>query len=264
MQFDIITIFPEAFTSYFVTSILKRAQEKGRVKIVVHNLRDYTTDKHKTVDDKPYGGGAGMVLKVAPLYKAVTTLKSKVYKVSAKGGSASGGKSRKLIHSTSSGSTVVLLAAGGKQFDQRMAEKFAKFDQIIFICGHYEGVDARVEKFVDEIVSVGPYVLTGGELPTMTIVDAVTRLIPGVLGNPESLKEESFSEIADFRLQISDLKNKKNHKSKIINLKFKEYPHYTRPEVFASKKNTHWAVPKILLSGDHKKIEEWRKKNVGK
>ncbi len=253
MRFDIITIFPEAFTSYFSTSILKRAQEKKRVKIAVHNLRDYTTDKHKTVDSSPYGGGAGMVLKVEPLWRAVSAItKSKNQKIK---------KSR-----------VVLLAAAGKQFDQRMAEKFSKLDQIIFICGHYEGVDERVMNFVDEAVSVGPYVLTGGELPTMTIVDAVTRLIPGVLGNPESLREESFS-----------ITKAKNHKSKKSTTSPQpspptlrsgqasrrgrkgevEYPHYTRPEVFVPKKGTRWAVPKILLSGDHKKIQEWRQKQRG-
>ncbi len=242
IKFDIVTIFPDAFTSYFATSILKRAQEKKRVKIAVHNLRDYTTDKHRTVDASPYGGGAGMVLKVAPLYEAIATLKSKI-------------KNQKSTHSTSSESKVILLAAGGKPFDQRMAEKFAKLDRLILVAGHYEGVDERVMKFVDEAVSVGPYVLTGGELPAMTIVDAVTRLIPGVLGNPESLREESFS------------KKKKEKGLEIRNSKLEivaEYPHYTRPEVFVPKKGTRWAVPKILLSGNHKKIADWRNKNVGK
>ncbi|MDO8620056.1 MAG: tRNA (guanosine(37)-N1)-methyltransferase TrmD [bacterium] len=247
IKFDIITIFPDAFTSYFSTSILKRAQEKRRVRIAVHNLRDYTTDKHRTVDSSPYGGGAGMVLKVEPLYKAVTTLKSKVHKVE-------GRKSLK--------SKVILLAASGKQFDQRMAEKFAKLDQIIFICGHYEGVDERVMEFVDEAISVGPYVLTGGELPTMTIVDAVTRLIPGVLGNPESLKEESFRSQKSIKSKV----HKVNNDFRLSTFDFelsREYPHYTRPEVFVPKKGTRWAVPKVLLSGNHAKIADWRRKQRG-
>ncbi|MBI4262463.1 tRNA (guanosine(37)-N1)-methyltransferase TrmD [Candidatus Uhrbacteria bacterium] len=242
MQFDIVTIFPEAFASYFDTSILKRAQKKKLVDIRVHNLRDYTTDKHKTVDDNPYGGGAGMVLKVEPLYRAVSAIQKKA-------------KSRKR------NARCILLAASGKQFDQRMAEKFSKLDQIIFICGHYEGVDERVMEFVDEAVSVGPYVLTGGELPTMTIVDAVTRLIPGVLGNPRSLEEESFSITESKKHRITE--SQKNLKSRISNLKSAmEYPHYTRPESFSPRKGVHWKVPRVLLGGNHQKIKEWREKHM--
>jgi tRNA (guanine37-N1)-methyltransferase len=211
MIFDIITIFPYIFDSYFTESIIKRAQDKRLVKINIHNLRDYTSDKHKTVDDKPYGGGPGMVMMVGPIFKAVKTLKkSKV-------------KSPKL--------KVILFSPKGKKFDQKMAQRFSRLDRLIMICGRYEGVDERVAKYIaDEEVSIGDYVLTGGEVPAMIVVDAVTRLIPGVIA-VKSLKEESF------------------------NKKSLEYPQYTRPGNFQE-----WKVPKVLLSGNHKKIEEWRKK----
>ncbi len=219
MKFDIITIFPKIFQSYFNESIIKRAQKKGLVKIKIHNLRDYTSDKHKSVDDKPYGGGPGMVMMVEPIFKAVKALKK--LKV----------KNPKL--------KVILFSPKGKKFDQKMAQRFAKLDNLIMICGRYEGVDERVAKYiVDEEVSVGDYVLTGGEIPAMIVVDAVTRLIPGVIAL-ESLKEESF--------------NIQNTKYKIPDTNY-EYSQYTRPAVF----NKNWRVPKILLSGNHKKIEEWR------
>ena len=203
MIFDIITIFPNVFDSYFRESIVKRAQNKKLVKINIHNLRDYTTDKHKTVDDKPYGGGPGMVMMVEPICKAVKKIK---------------GKSK---------IKVILFSAKGKKFDQKMAQRFSKLDKLIMICGRYEGVDERVAKHIaDEEVSIGDYVLTGGEIPAMIVTDAVTRLIPGVLGKKESLEEIKGS-----------------------------YPVYTRPEDFNKLK-----VPKVLLSGDHKKIKEWRKR----
>ena len=212
MRFDIITIFPNIFGSYLRESIIKRAQAKKLVKINIHNLRDYTKDKRKTVDDRPYGGGFGMVLMVEPIYQAVKDIKKR-----------SRAKKRKII----------LLSAKGKKFDQPMARRFSKLDQLILICGRYEGIDERVTKYIaDEEISVGDYILTGGELPTMIIVDTVTRLVPGVIAKG-SLEEESFS------------------KEKYI-----EYPHYTRPENFKN-----WKVPKVLLSGDHKKIKEWQKKH---
>ena len=210
-KFDIITIFPDIFASYFQESIIKRAQKNKLVKINIHNLRDWTSDKHKSVDDKPFGGGAGMVLKVEPIYRAVKKLKKK-------------------------NSKVILLSAKGKKFDQKMARKFSKLEQIILICGRYEGVDERVAKHVaDEEISIGDYVLTGGELPAMIITDAVARLVPNVISK-ESLNEESFQ--ADGSL---------------------EYPQYTRPEVFSIKEKS-WKVPKILLSGNHKKIADWQAK----
>lgn len=217
MRFDIITIFPKIFDSYFNESILKRTQQKKLVKINIHNLRDYTADKRKTVDDKPYGGGFGMVLMVEPIAKAVQDIKKR-----------SRVRKRKII----------LLSAKGKKFDQKMAQKFSKLDQLIIISGRYEGIDERVAKYIaDEEISIGNYILTGGELPAMVLVDAVTRLIPGTI-TKGSLEEESFSK-AD---------------------KYKEYPHYTRPEeiVIDGKKRK---VPKVLLSGNHQKIKEWQEKN---
>jgi tRNA (guanine37-N1)-methyltransferase len=233
MQFDIITIFPDMFESYFSESIIKRAQDKKLIKINIHNLRDYTKDKHKTVDDTPYGGGAGMVLKVEPIFAAVQKLKTK--------------KSRLIGEQAK----TILLSAKGKKFDQKMARKFSKLDQIILICGRYEGVDERVAKHIaDEEISIGDYVLTGGELPAMIITDAISRLIPGVI-KKESLLEESFS---------FDKKSGKENKQEAESRKRKarrEYPQYTKPEVFKK-----WRAPKILLSGNHKKIEEWKQKHT--
>lgn len=218
MRFDIITIFPEAFKSYFAQSILWRAQDKKFVKINIHNLRDWAIDKHRKVDERPYGGGAGMIMKVEPIFKAVSVIKCKAKSAKRK-------------------TKVILFSAKGKKFDQKMAQSLSKFSQLIFICGHYEGVDERVAESIADIeISIGDYVLTGGELPAMVVTDAITRLIPGVI-KEESLKEESFS-------------------SKEKNL---EYPQYTRPEVFKmGKKNLR--VPEVLLSGHHEKIKEWRAK----
>jgi len=225
MQFDIITIFPEAFKPYFNTGMIWRAKKKKLAKINLHNLRDYTTDNHKTVDDRPYGGGPGMILKVEPICRALRALEIKDQRSKIK-------KRRKII----------MMDPGGKKFDQKMAKKYSKLNNIVFLCGRYEGFDRRVEKFIDEKVSVGDYVLTGGELPAMTVVDAVTRLIPGVLNKEESLFEETHS--------------KKG---------YIEYPQYTRPEILRIKdqgsKIKGLKVPKVLLSGDHKKIKEWRKKH---
>jgi tRNA (guanine37-N1)-methyltransferase len=216
MKFDIITIFPHIFDSYLNESIIKRAQEKRLVKINIHNLRDYTNDKHKTVDNRPYGGGFGMVLMVEPIYKAIKDIKKK-----------SRVKKEK----------VILLSAKGKKFDQKMAQRFSKLDQLIIISGRYEGVDERVAKHVaDEEISIGDYILTGGELPAMIVVDTVVRLLPGVIAKG-SLEEESFS------------------KEKYI-----EYPHYTRPESVIVDSKTR-KVPKVLLSGNHQKIKEWQKKH---
>lgn len=216
MKFDIITIFPNIFESYFNESIVKRARQKKLIQINIHNLRDYTSDKHRTVDDRPYGGGAGMVFMVEPILKAVADLKKKLSK-----------KSK---------TKIILLSAKGKKFDQKMAKKFSKLNNLILISGRYEGVDERVAKHIaDEEISVGDYILTGGELPAMVIVDAVVRLIPGVIAECSLERESFFKE------------------------KYLEHPHYTRPEkiVIGGKKRK---VPKVLLSGDHKKIEKWREK----
>ena len=217
MKFDIITIFPELFKGFIGESLLARAQKKKLVKINLHNLRKWTDDKHQTVDGRPYGGGAGMVLKIEPIFRAVKSLVSyKVRKV----------KTR-----------IILLSAKGKTFTQKDAQRLSKYDQIIFICGRYEGVDERVAKHIsDEEVSIGNYVLFGGEVPAMVIIEAVSRLIPGVVAKEESVKNESFT---------------KNTA--------KEHPHYTRPEVFILN-GKKLKVPPVLLSGNHKDIEEWRTK----
>ncbi|HBR13448.1 MAG TPA: tRNA (guanosine(37)-N1)-methyltransferase TrmD, partial [Candidatus Komeilibacteria bacterium] len=169
MQYDIITIFPKILDAYFNESILKRAQQARLINIKTHDLRDYTADKHRSVDDAPYGGGPGMVLMVEPIYKCLKKIKRQK-------------KSR-----------VILLDPAGKQFDQKMAEKFSKLDQLVFICGRYEGIDARVDNLIDEKISVGPYVLSGGELPAAIIIEATARLLPGVLGKIESTEYETFA-----------------------------------------------------------------------
>jgi len=231
MKIDIITIFPNIFDSYFNESIIGRARKNKLITINAHNLRDWTDDKHRTVDDTPYGGGAGMVMKVEPIYKALKHITHNTQHITQK-------------------SKTILLSARGKKWDQQMAKKYSKLDNIILICGRYEGVDERVKKFVDEEISIGDYVLTGGEIGAMAIVDSITRLLPGALGNSESAKSESHS--------IPGLL---------------EYPQYTRPEVFTGSSPFNkggWGdfkkhrVPKILLSGNHKKIEGWRKKRMKK
>lgn len=216
MKFDIITIFPKIFDSYFNESILKRAQEKRLIKITAHNLRDFTTDKHHKVDDKPYGGGPGMVIKVEPIYKAVQKLK---------------------VESEKQKARIILFSTRGKKLDSKIAKRLSKYDQLILICGRYEGVDERVAKYIaDEEISIGDYVLSGGELPAMVLVEAVSRYIPGVLGKYESLEDIKGS-----------------------------YASYTRPEVFLVKSEKRkaksvWRVPKILLSGHHRNIKTFRAK----
>lgn len=216
IKFDIITIFPEIFNSYLKESLIFRAQKKKLIKINIHNLRKWARDKHRTVDDKPYGGGLGMVLKIEPIYKAISTLKIQNLK-----------------------SKIILFSPRGKKFNQKLAYKLSKLDQIIFICGRYEGVDERVAKKIADIeLSIGDYVLMGGEVPAMVVLETVARLIPGLIAKNEFLKERITKENG-----------------------FVEYAQYTRPEVFEPKKGIKWRVPKVLLSGNHKKIEEWRKKH---
>ncbi|MDD2689065.1 MAG: tRNA (guanosine(37)-N1)-methyltransferase TrmD [Candidatus Omnitrophica bacterium] len=210
MRIDIITIFPKMFEPVLRESIIKRAQSKGKVKIYLHNLRDYTLDKHRKVDDRPFGGGCGMVMSAEPIFRAVEDIKSK-------------SKSKKL--------KAVLLCPQGERLTQKINKRLAKYKHLILICGHYEGVDERVRRYlVDEEISIGDYVLTGGELPAMVLVDALVRLLPGVLGDKNSLNFESFE-------------------GNLL-----EYPQYTRPSEFRDMR-----VPEVLLSGDHKKIEEWRR-----
>lgn len=212
MQYNILTLFPKIFDSYINESILGRAQKSKKIKIKVHDIRKNAIDKHNTVDDKPYGGGPGMVMMVEPIYKTLKKIKRK------------------------KNSKVVLLSAKGKTWTQQKAQQYKNLDQLILICGHYEGVDERVKNFIDEEISIGDYVLTGGELGAMVLIDSTARLIPGVLGKEASLKEESHSTKG-----------------------YLEYPQYTRPENFKVEKK-EYQVPEILLSGHHAKIDEWRKK----
>lgn len=218
MRFDILTIFPAMFESYFSESIIKRASERGLLDIRAHDLRQWSSDRHNKVDDKPYGGGPGMVMKVEPFFKALKELKP-------------GKKDR-----------VILLSAKGKTFKHKDAVRLSKYKRVILLCGRYEGVDERVAaNLVDEEISIGDYVLTGGELPAMVIIDAVSRHVPGVLGAKESLERESHAEEG-----------------------VTEHPQYTRPDIFSPGRGKKWKVPKELLSGDHAKIAEWRKKRSKK
>lgn len=233
MIFDLLTIFPNIFDSYTRESILGRAQKSGIIKINTHNIRDYTKDKHRTTDDKPYGGGAGMVMKVEPIYEAILAVSNYKIKTTKKG----------LTHAKSQ--RIILLSASGEQFTQKKAQELTQYKQIILISGRYEGVDQRVSEYIaDEEISIGPYVLSGGELPSMVVVEAVSRLILGVLGNEESLVDETFS---NFKLPIT------------YNLKLKTCFAYTRPEIFSPKRGINWNVPRVLLSGNHKEIKKWRK-----
>jgi tRNA (guanine37-N1)-methyltransferase len=225
MKFNIITIFPNILGSYLNESILKRAQEAGVIKIETHDLRDWTEDKHKTVDDTPYGGGAGMVMKIEPLYKALQAIKSQIPST----------KNQTNPKHQISKSKIILLSAKGKTWNQEMAKKYSKLDNILFICGRYEGVDERITNFIDEEISIGDFVLTGGELGAAVIIDSITRLLPGALGNAESAIDESHSTPGQL-----------------------EYPQYTRPEIFKTE-GKQYPVPEVLLSGNHKKIADWRK-----
>jgi tRNA (guanine37-N1)-methyltransferase len=210
MKFDILTLFPAMFNGPFTESIIKRASEAGLIEIRLHDIRDYALDKHKTADDSPYGGGAGMVMKVEPLAACIEAVRRE-----------------------RPDARIILTTPRGKRFDQAKAQELATEEALLIICGRYEGVDERVsELFVDDEISLGDFVLTGGELATMVIVDAVSRLIPGVLGSAESVVADSF---ADGLL---------------------EYPHYTRPPEFRGIK-----VPEVLLSGNHREIAEWRRRH---
>src|SRR4029453_7328563 len=209
MRFDVITIFPEIFSGVFDFGIVPRAVEAGLIEIHVHDLRDHTSDKHRQVDDRPFGGGAGMVMKPEPLFRAVEAISRETPDAS-----------------------VVLLSPQGRLFDQRVAEEYSRKPNLILICGRYEGVDERVtEHLAHDEVSIGDYVLTGGEIPAMVVVDAETRLIPGALGCGESAERESFSQ------------------------GLLDYPHYTRPAEFRGLK-----TPEVLLGGNHAEIERWRRR----
>ena len=219
--FDIVTIFPGIFDGFLKESFIKKAQEKKKIEIKIWNLRDFAKDKHKTVDDRPYGGGLGMVLKVEPIYFATEKIK-------------------KLRKAPPKKRKIILFSPRGVQFDQKMAYSFSKLKHLILICGRYEGVDERVAKYIADIsLSLGPFVLMGGEVAAMALIESVIRLVPGVLGKSEQLLEERITKEKGFL----------------------EYAQYTRPAVFCPKKGVSWKVPKVLLSGDHKKIKEWRQKH---
>lgn len=208
MRVDILTLFPAMFESVLGESIIKRARAKGKLAVRVHDLRDWTSDTHKTADDKPFGGGPGMVMKVEPIYRALKDIGRQ-------------------------GARTILLTPQGKTLAQGLTRELASEERLILVCGHYEGVDERVRSLVDDEISIGDYILTCGEIPAMVIIDAVTRLIPGVLGHSDSASDESFED---------DLL---------------EYPQYTRPAEFMGMR-----VPEILLGGDHRKIREWRSREA--
>ncbi len=213
MKIDILTLFPEVIETYVQASVLGRAIKNEKIQISAHNLRNWAEGKHRQVDDKPYGGGAGMVLKIEPIYRAVKDLKRD-------------GNTR-----------VIVFSAKGRRYTQTDARRLKKFSQLILICGRYEGIDERVaEHIADEEISVGDFVLTGGELPALIVADSVCRLLPGVLGNEQSAEFESHSREG-----------------------YLEHPHYTVPAEFEG-----WKVPTVLLSGHHGKIEKWRRDNAGR
>lgn len=254
MKFDIITLFPDMFKSVFSESIIFRAKKEGLIDINLHQLRNYATDKHKSVDDTPCGGGPGMVLKVDVIDKAITTIKHNIaehwpqqkrtqtlskYPIE-----------KKILRNKANMSIkqkVILLTPKGEKFTQKKAIELSKYDNLILVCGHYEGFDQRIhDHLVDEEVSIGDYVLTGGEVPAMVLVDAITRMVPGVI-KEESIRLESFMPQNEKAPTSSNHNNlpPTNH----------DFPNYTRPIEYKG-----WRVPKVLLSGNHKKIDEWRKK----
>jgi len=243
MKCNVITIFPDLISHYCGESILARAQTKKLLDVNPVDLRDFTEDKHRTADDTPYGGGAGMVMKPEPMYKALKFLDA--IPLSKEKGL---GKLKKIFSgSLKKKKCTIIMSPRGRRFDQELAQKWSKFDELTIICGRYEGIDQRVfDHMVDEEISIGPYVLAGGELGALVIIEAVARLIPGVLGNPDSLTEETFGK---KKLKIG------NCASDIVY----EYPQYTKPAEFMG-----WRVPDVLLSGDHKKIKDWKEKEMGK
>lgn len=240
MRIDILTLFPKIIASYAEESIIKRAQAKKLVKIEARDIRDSSLEKHRKVDDRPYGGGAGMVMMAEPILRAVDFIKR----------TAKAAKPK-----------IIILSAKGKQFNQKIAQDLSrKHKRLILISGRYEGIDERVKKILRaEEISIGPYVITDGDIGALAITSAVVRLLPGVLGNKESLAEESFTNrTRQIERDKSNATIKKFQASNQL-----EHPHYTRPEILKYK-GKNYAVPKILLTGDHKKIQEWRaKKSIG-
>jgi tRNA (guanine37-N1)-methyltransferase len=257
MRFDIITIFPEFFQGPLDYGIVRRAREAKLIEPHVHDLRSFTHDRHRTVDDRPFGGGEGMVMKPEPLFEAVESLAER--RDDAEPQSA-GSK-----NTASQNTAIVLLSAAGKMFRQKTARRFATLENIVLICGRYEGVDERVaEHLASDEISIGDFVLSGGELPAMMILDAVTRLIPGALGNEDSAVNESFSEpiveswgVLSMPLQSDEGAQETLAGPQIAKNGILDYPHYTRPPTFRG-----WDVPEVLLGGNHEEIRKWRRKQA--
>jgi tRNA (guanine37-N1)-methyltransferase len=220
MQFEVFTLLPEVFPSYLETSILKRARERGLIHVNVHNIRDYTHDRHHTTDDTPYGGGGGMVMKPEPVFEAIETVL----------GIASPPSTPEL----ESPLPIILLTPQGRVFNQSIAKELSQHSKIVLLCGRYEGIDERIrQNLVTDEISIGDYVLTGGEIPALILIDAISRLLPDVLGDPTGAEDDSHA------------------------MGLLEYPHYTRPPEFRGSK-----VPDVLLSGDHAKIDKWRREQA--
>lgn len=235
MQFEVFTLLPEVFPSYLETSILKRARERGLIEVRIHNIRDYTHDKHRVTDDTPYGGGGGMVMKPEPVFEAVESVLGMSFDFSLKEHSASApdGAIQTQVEVVSQ-TPIILLTPQGRVFDQTVAKELSQHKKIALICGRYEGVDERIrEGLATDEISIGDYVLTGGELPALILIDAIARLLPDVLGDPTGAEDDS-------------------HATGLL-----EYPHYTRPPEFRGSK-----VPDVLLSGDHAKIDKWRRERA--
>ncbi len=227
MQFEVFTLLPEVFPSYLETSIIKRARERGLINVRVHNIRDYTHDKHHMTDDTPYGGGGGMVMKPEPIFEAVESVL----------GLSAPGEVEEMPFDAAPGESnipIILLTPQGRVFNQSIAQELSQHSHIVLICGRYEGIDERIrEHLVTDEISIGDYVLTGGELPALILIDAISRFLPDVLGDPTGAQDDSHA------------------------MGLLEYPHYTRPPEFRG-----WKIPEVLLSGAHAKIDKWRREQA--
>lgn len=247
MRIKILTLFPKMISCFFEESIIKKAQEKKLVDIEIIDLRKFAYDKRGSVDDRIYGGGKGMLIRIDVVYKALEKLKIKSQ------------KSKVVVKNLKLKNRILLTSPKGKVFNQKMAKTLAELDELVIICGHYEGIDERVRKFIDEEISLGDFVMTGGEITAAAITDSVVRLIPKVL-EKEAVEKESFREYeVDYLIKIIGENEilKKLKEKNIKKIKLLEYPQYTRPEEFLGLK-----VPKVLLSGNHKEIEKWRIKKA--